>query len=97
MPKLDEDRAAGVMDGIGNAPPARNLRFSINARRVDIALALLRDLRRFADDQPGAGALAVILHHEIIGNIAAAGAIARQGRHDDAVAQGQLAQFIRLE
>jgi hypothetical protein len=52
MPKLDEDRAAGVMDGVGDAPPARDLRVGINAGRMDIALTLLRDLRRFADDQP---------------------------------------------
>ena len=62
-----------------------------------VALALRRDLRGFADDQAGLGALGVILGHQrqhrhIAGLLAAH---ARQRRHEDTVGERQRTQGNR--
>src|SRR5690606_8248472 len=61
MPELEIDMAAALMDAIGDLAPACDLFLRVDARRVLIALALLRHLACFGDQQAGGGALAVIL------------------------------------
>ena len=78
MPKLEEDFAAGRMDGGSDFSPAFDLSRAINSRGPHIALALLRNLRGFGDDQSGGGALAIIFDVEIIRRTGAMGcAVAR--------------------
>jgi hypothetical protein len=86
------------VDGVGDEAPAANLFVGVHAGGENIAQALLRNLCRLADDQPGARALAVIFRHQFIGDLAATnGAVAGQRRHDDAVVQRQVAQDEGLE
>ena len=61
---------------------------AVDAGCVQIALTLGADLRAFADDQAGRGALPVILHRHLAGQ-KPLGTAARQRRHDDAIGQGQ--------
>ena len=86
------------MRGVVDSPPAARLFVGVDARRVDIALALLRNLRGLGDEQAGAGALPVIIHHQIVGRVGSRrGAIARQRRHHDAVGEMDVAEIVGLE
>ncbi len=88
MPELEEHMAAVGVDGVGDAPPGLDLRLGEAARRPDIALALLADLRRLGDDEAGAGALAIIERRERARHgVGLDGAVARQRRHGDAIRQ----------
>jgi hypothetical protein len=62
--QLHDDLPAFGMDRVGHLGPARHLFRRMDARRAPIALADQRGLRAFCHDQPGAGALAVIFHHQ---------------------------------
>ena len=73
VPKLREDLAAGLMYGVGDFFPTGDVFRGVNAGRPGITLALLADLRAFADDQPGAGALGIIFSHHVGGDVAGAG------------------------
>jgi hypothetical protein len=69
---------------IRDLAPARDLLLRVDAGRVLVALALLRDLARFGDQQAGRGALAVVLHRKRIRHQAGRHrAVARQRRHDE--------------
>ena len=85
MPELEEDAAAGAVDGIGHAPPAVDLFRRVYPRRTGIADALRADLRGFGDRERGARPLRVIRGVERLGNVAGAGAVARHRRHDHPV------------
>ncbi|MCY1506190.1 hypothetical protein D9M68_404290 [compost metagenome] len=85
MPELGEDAPAGGMHGVGDLAPAGDLFGAMDARRPGIALALAADLGAFGNDQPGAGALGVVLGHQLGGDIAGAGPRAGHRRHHDAV------------
>jgi len=61
MPKLQKDAPAVAMHGVGDPAPAGDLLFGIYARRARVAFPLRRNLRCLGDDQPGRGALAIIL------------------------------------
>src|SRR6516165_668009 len=98
MPDLDEDWAAALVHKIGDLAPAGNLLLRIDAGRVLIALALLRDLARFGDQQAGGGALTVIVDRE--GTRDHAGwhrAVACQGRHHQAIGKRKGTELERLE
>src|SRR5665213_1185976 len=93
MPELEEDFAAGLMHGRSDFSPAFDLSRVINSRRPRIALALLRNLGSFSDDERCRGALAIIFDVEIIRRIGAMGcAVARQRRHDDPAVQFESAK-----
>ena len=57
----NDDASALGMHRVGDPPPCRDLPGVVDARRVEIALALGADLRRLGDDQAGTRALAVVL------------------------------------
>src|SRR5436190_14058453 len=95
MPQLEEYPAAGGVDGICDAFPAGDLLVAVNARRARIADALRRYLRRFADDQSGAGALGIIGRIERPRRVAAAGPVAGHRRHHYPVGQLQWTEFER--
>jgi hypothetical protein len=70
--------------------PGSDLFGAVDAGRAGIALGLEGDLRGFSDDQPGAGALAVVLGHQrgrYVARLQAAQA--GEGGHEYAVGQGE--------
>src|SRR5690606_17214945 len=96
VPQLGEDGAAARVHGRSNALPALHLRCSVQARGEQVAARLLGDLGALADDQPGAGALAVVLRRQRVGHRAGRPRPGH-GCHHDAVAQLQPAQVELLE
>ncbi len=93
VPKLRENAPARLVRRLCHVAPAFDLRLAVEARRPDVALALLADLRRLGDDQPGARALAVIGRGEFVRRVGSVGgAVARQRRHHDAIGQLEIAE-----
>ena len=97
MPELQDDLAAGGMHRLGDGAPATHLFSRPNAGGVRVADTHWRDGRGFADDQPGAGALHVILSHHRVGHTAFISTAASQRGHDDAVVQFKLTDFNRVK
>ncbi len=98
MPELDEDAAALFMHAVGDLAPACDLLLGIDAGRILIALALLRDLAGFGDQKPRGGALAVIVDRQRARHHAGRyRAVAGQRRHHEAVGQGDRAKLEGLE
>src|SRR5207247_7125115 len=60
MPDLDEDAPALFVHAVGHLAPAGDLLLRIDAGRILIALALLRNLAGFRDQEACRGALPVI-------------------------------------
>jgi hypothetical protein len=71
VPELDDDAPAGGVDGVRHPAPARDLLGRVDAGRPGVALALLRDLRGFRDQETGAGALGVVAGVEVMGRVRA--------------------------
>jgi len=94
MPQLQEDFSAFGVDGIGDCAPTVYLRLCVDPGGVLITLTLSGNLRRFADQQTGAGALAVIDSREFAGDKALACAVACQRCENDAVRQRETAQGV---
>src|SRR5271168_902226 len=98
MPELHEDAPAALVHAVGDLFPARDLLLGIDAGRVLIALALLRNLSGLGDQEAGGGALTVIVDRERARHHAGRHrAVARQWRHDKAVGQVEWSEFERLE
>jgi hypothetical protein len=98
MPDLDEDAPAALMHAIGDLAPACDLLLRIDAGRVLIALALLRDLAGFRDQETRGRALAVIIHCERARHHARRHcAVARQRRHRKTVGKRDRAKLVGLE
>ena len=87
MHKLDDNRPAFGMDGVGDQPPAADMLVIEKGRDAGIAQSVGRGRGGLGDDQAGRGALGVILCHQGVRGIGLDGATARHGRHDDAVVQ----------
>ena len=77
--------------------PACDLRGSENTRSPKVALPLLRDLRSFADDEPRASALRIVLDVQILRHLAFTGTRARQRCHDNSVLECEGAELERFE
>jgi hypothetical protein len=92
VPELREDLSARAMHRVGHGLPARHLLGGMDARRADVADALWAHLHRLGDDQPGGGALGVVGRGERIRHVAVGCAAARHRRHDQAVAQREVAR-----
>src|SRR5690606_35106097 len=93
MPELDENFSALVMNCRSHLPPAINLGRRPYARRIGIPHPLRRHRGCLGENQPGAGALAVILPHKIIRNSSVTGAATCHGCHDDTIAQSYRPQL----
>lgn len=96
MPELHHDLSACRMDGVRHFAPARKLLRRVEASHIGIALPLMRDRRRFRDEQPCRGALCVIGD----GQISRHGirrTVARQRRQDDAVGKVEVTDLNRIE
>ena len=94
--QLGDDVAASGVDGVGDLAPAGELLGGVEAGGVEVALADRAGLRALGDDQPGAGALAVVLGVEVAGD-GALRAVAGQGRHHEALRQLPAADDDRFE
>ena len=92
--ELRDDRAAARVHGVGDQAPARDLLVGVQARRARVALADRGGLRALGDDQPGAGALGVVLGVQRGRDAAGAGAVARHRRHHEAVGELELAEAV---
>ncbi len=93
VPELDDDLAAGRMNGIGDLAPGGYLFRRMDARGIEVTLSHRADLAGFGDDQPGTGPLTVVLDSHRSRQMALDCPIAGQRCHDDAVGQGNFANF----
>ena len=85
MPELQENPGAGAMHGLHHRLPALHLIGRVDAGRIRIAHAARRDLRRFGDEEPRRGALAVVKGRQLRRDVAGARAAARHRRQHDPV------------
>ncbi len=97
VPDLHEDPAAPVMHRLGHLLPALGLLGRPDAGDPFVADRLGRDRHAFADDQAGRSALGVVLCHQGVGDVGVGCPEARQGRHDQAVGQDEVAESQRIE
>ncbi|MNP27925.1 hypothetical protein D3C76_1208590 [compost metagenome] len=98
VPHLHGAMAAIGVDAFVDTLPGGDLLGAVDARRAGIAFGLEGNLRGFGDDQPGAGALAVVLGHQrgrYVTRLEAAQA--GEGGHEHAVGQGERADFQGLQ
>ena len=96
MPKLHHYFSACRMHGFGHCLPARDMRFTVQARHIGIALCLMRNRRRLGDDESRTGSLFVISFHQVIGHCTWR-TVACEGRHHDAVSKRHSAHLDRRE
>src|SRR3954447_22627956 len=87
---LHEDPAAGGVHALGDTGPAGAVPIGDDAGLAEVAPGLDAGEGALGDDQPGAGALAVVLDVEVAGGAVGVGAHAGERRHHDAVGQGQV-------
>jgi hypothetical protein len=97
VPELEDDAAAFGMHRVGHPPPRGDLLDGMNSRRIEVALGHRADLAGLGDDQAGGGALAVIVDGQRSRPAAVDGAVAGQGRHDDAIGQRNVADMEGIE
>jgi hypothetical protein len=97
VPDLHEYPPAARMDRLGNRLPRFDVSEGIDARRAPISLAAFRDRGCLGDDQGGARPLAVVLDHQLFGDIGIGHPAARQRRHDNAMREAVAADGDRLE
>ena len=87
VPQLGGDEPALRVHGVGDLAPAGDLLGAVDAGGVDVPLALGGDLGALADDQAGAGALAVVVDRVPRRHVARLlGALPGERGHEDAVA-----------
>lgn len=78
------------MDGVGDLRPAGELFGGDEAGLTVEAFAGLAREGALADDEADAGALGVVLGDEVGGDAVGTGAGPGQGRHDDAIGEGEV-------
>jgi hypothetical protein len=84
---LDEDTAARGMHGGGHLLPPRDMRWAVDARRREVALAVIGRLGAFGDDQADAGALGIIFGGQFSRRAVELGAAASHRGHHQTVRQ----------
>ena len=98
VPQLDGDMTVFGMNAGGDFLPGGNLLRAVQPWRAGIAFGLGGNLRRFGDDQPGAGALTVVFAHQRGRDIARLDAAqTRQWSHKYAIRDGDGTDFQRGE
>ena len=91
MHDLQGDQATTRVHRCANRLPGLHMRLMGDARLAAIGLPLGAGPGAFGYHQAGFAPLAVVLDHQVIGAAVGIGAVARHGRHDDAVLQMQCA------
>jgi hypothetical protein len=84
---LDEDMAALVMHGCGHLFPPRDMCGSVDARRSEVTLSVIRRLCAFSDDQADARALRLIFGSQYSRRAVELRAAAGHRGHDQTVWQ----------
>jgi hypothetical protein len=79
MPELEHHVSSGHVDRLRHQAPTADLLGAVHPWRRNVALALLRDLRGFGNDQPRAGALRIVKGIEGGWDVALGSAAASQG------------------
>ena len=98
MPELQEDPAALGVDGIGDFFPTRHLGRGVDAGFPSAEGRIaLNHHGGLGDKQSGAGALGIILRHDLGRHVLGIRPAARERRHQDAVGERQGAEFDRSE
>ena len=98
VPELAENESACFVDGGGDLFPALDLLGGVDAGGGGVAVAGRVDGGGFGEDEAHGGALAIVFHHEVGGDVAFAGAVTGEGGHHDAVRQGETGgEFKRFE
>src|SRR5208337_3523988 len=97
MPQLKEDSAAALMNGFDDPAPRSHLFGGINSWSIDVPLAHGRDLRGLGHDEPSRSALRIISRRKFARDAICACAVARKGRHEDAICQDQRSKLNRFE
>src|SRR5258708_5110075 len=97
VPELSKNRPARPVNGVGDFPPAGNLRRRVQTGRADVADALGAYLGCFGDEEARGGALGVIGRGNWVWNIAVDRAAARHRRKNHPILQFDLAQPVRGE
>ena len=95
VPELDENPAAGPVDGVCHLLPACDLRCRVDAGSPHVADTLRADLRALGDNQAGRGSLHVISNGHRARDVGLPCAAACHRRHHDAVWQREIAHSIR--
>ena len=83
VPELEEDAAAGGMNGLDDFFPSGDLFRGVDAGGVGVTVAERRDRGCFADDQSGRGSLAIVLGIQFIGDVACRGSAPSEGSHQN--------------
>ena len=92
---LRDDSATGCVYRARHLRPRRNLGLVEQAGGATIAQAVGAGGDTLGDDSAGAGALGVVIHHDIGRHRVSVGPAAGHGRHDNAIAQLQRAECER--
>lgn len=66
VPKLSKDATSVVVNRFGHLAPCPSLLFVVDAWHSIPPLRFLTDPGSLSDDQPGAGALRVLLDHQVV-------------------------------
>src|ERR1700722_11612646 len=82
---LNKNATAFVVDCACYLLPPGDVCGSIDARRGEIALSVIRGLRAFGDDQAYAGALGIVIGGEVSRRSVGLGAATGHWSHDQAV------------
>ena len=94
---LDEDMATLIMHSCGHLLPPRDMRWAVDARGREVALAIIRRLSAFGDDQADAGALGIIFGGQFSRRAVELGAVAGHRGHDQTVWHGIASDTDGLE
>src|SRR6266481_800360 len=85
MPKLKQSLPIGVVYALRHAFPTRDLFLRPDSGRVRVTNAHRRNRSSFGDYETGAGALLVVLPHQIVGNSSFTGSTSGERSHDNAI------------
>ncbi len=97
MPELREDAAACLMDGVRDRLPGFHLLARPDAGCKGPTKPLPRHADALADNQPGCGALPIIIDHDGRRDMGTGGTGARKRRHQYAIAGTDGTQLDRFE
>jgi hypothetical protein len=97
VPDLREDVSAFVVDSLGDGLPGFYLCGRPEAGDVGVAYAERVDGDTFGDDEASGGSLGVVVDHDGCGDVVGGSAKAREGCHEDAAGEVEVAYLDRVE
>ena len=97
VPDLQDDASAFLVDGIGHFFPAGNLGVGVDSGFGAEGGAAFHGHGGFGDEEAGRGALGVVCHHEIGGDVVGISPNAGEGSHENTIGEKESARLKRLE